>query len=236
MHAKKYPVSFQMSSPGQAFTPISPHPELRELLFADQSLATVAGTLSSAQPPWDLFAAAARQVEAPDTCGARAPLRRILALPDQETRVHLLGWRALRKLGETPSDAEASRVRGVIIEVGSEVEIDSLAAYADHSARYLNQGGGPIIWEAHEVTLEAIVDALLEAAEGIVHATGLLAGPRPPPPAPGQAAISVLTYRGIHFGAGPLAGLSQDRLGGPVMTCGLTLIEALIARTAPGHQ
>ena len=225
-----------MTSPGQASTPISPHPEVRELLFADQSLATVAGTLSSAQPPWDLFATAARQVAAGDTSEARTTLHRVLALPDQETRLHLLAWRALRELGETPSDAEASRVRGVIIEVGLERGVDSLAAYADHSARYLNQGGGVIIWEAHEPSLEATVEALLEAAEGIVHATGLLAGPRPPPPALGQAAISVLTDRGIHSGTGPLSGLSQDRLGGPVMTCGLTLMKALIARTAPGQQ
>jgi hypothetical protein len=148
----------------------------------------------------------------------------------------LLAWRALRELGAEPSDAEGSRVRGVIIGVGLEQGVDSLAAYADHSARYMNQGGDAIIWEAHEPSLDAKVEAVLEAAEGIIRATGLLEGPRPPAPLPGQAAINVLTDRGIHFGAGPLAALSQDRLGGPVMTCGLTLMKALIARTAPGQQ
>ncbi len=212
---------------------LSPHPEFRELLFADTPLENVSAYAQGASEntlPWSFFATAAAKAKAGNQSGAKDDLRLILEMQNLESRVYLQAWYALRRLGEKPPDDIARQVKGMIIEIGFKKGLDTLAAYSDHSARYINQGGNIIIWDSPEPAITSLINDLLETGEEIVRHTQPLAGPRFSPPTRGNAHINILTYGGIHNGQGPLKALSKDPLGRLAIERGTALMQALIAK------
>jgi hypothetical protein len=161
---------------------------------------------------------------------AKAHLHRILDTSNLESRVYLMAWNCLRELGEIPPADVAHEVQGIVIEVGLEKGVDSVAAYSDHSARYFNQGGGVIVWDApnSDKVMDGHVDALLQAARVIAAKTGPWENPHPPPPRNGMVLLNLLTYGGIHIGAGPMEAMCRDQMGGHAIQMGLKLMKALI--------
>ena len=105
--------------------------------------------------------------------------------------------------------------------------IDSLAAYEDHRARYLNYGGNVIVRDRPSSSLDRYTGALLDAGRERVTKIGYYEGPRPPL-VPGATRISVLTPSGIHPGQGPFDVLAQDPPGSAIITAGAALMEQLI--------
>jgi hypothetical protein len=205
--------------------------DLRETFFADTPLSRTAMLASGdAEGPWQYFRTAAQLQRDGNIQEARRQLHWILETAGLESRIYLWAWTALRELGEAPPSEIEREVLGVVIDVGLDLGLDTLAAYQDHSARYINQSGKIIIWDAPTPEMNSYIDALLEAAREIVRHTGLHNGPKPSAPGKDNALITILTPGGIHFGGGEMNTLYADPIGGPALDRGARLMQALISK------
>lgn len=211
--------------------PAFPLAELRETLFGDMPLERWAGTGDA--EPWNHFAAAAASLRGGDPAAAREALSRVLAIPGLESRHYLQAWHALGPLGVAPPESEAKHLYGVVVDVPVDRGLDTLAAYEDHSARYLNFSGAPIIWDAPGTAMDAPIDALLDAGRTLVRRIGPWEGPRPPLP-PGMARLSLLTPSGLHFGQAPFSAFEGDAMAGPLVNASVALMQSLIREAQSG--
>lgn len=138
--------------------------------------------------PWASFVRA-REAARTNPGEAIRNLRAILDVSGLESRHYLQAWNGLRELGIRPDETTAKAVLGVVVEVPVDgAGLDVLAAYADHSARYLNYSGAAVIWDRPDARGDAEIDSLLEAGRSIVVQIGPWDGPRPPVPPAGQHA------------------------------------------------
>ena len=192
-------------------------PAIRDILFGDLPFSQWPnGSATSVDgEPWLSFISARNQLDSANQESAKQTLRRILAMPDLESRHYLQAWHFLRELGESPTDGDAKRLYGVVVEVTLDEGLDIVAAYADHTARYLNYSGAAIVWERPNESLNQAIDSLLAAGRMVAAQIGPGEGPRPAAPPKGQVRISMLVPSGLHFGQGPFDALSGDPLGGP---------------------
>jgi len=214
--------------------------EFRALLFADQSLsALVEGVnregLPSAEAapgnPWSLFVAANELARDGRREEAKQLLHRAADLPNTEARIHLWAWRALRDLSEAPDAQTARQVLGVVIEKPQELGLDTLAAYADGSVRYINQGGSIIVWDQVDDTINLFAKNVVLTAAPLVD--------RVPPPLGAQRGavpggctrFTLLTCGGNRVTDKP------DNAEGPfspVFGAGARLLLALFEKTGKG--
>jgi hypothetical protein len=213
--------------------PDGPYADLRHSVLADEDLEVLVDRVAArTDAPWSDFRAAL-EVSGIDRARAVDALARITDAPGYEARVYLQAWHALRELGREPPDETAGVVRGVVIEVGLEGGLDVLAAYEDGSARYFNQSGQVIVWDAPSA--DPVIDAhlrdLLEAGQGVADVTGPYEDEWTEATVTGTILIQLLTYAGIHIGFGPADVLSEDELGGAVIAAAIPLMAALIDRT-----
>ena len=203
---------------------------IRDTLFGDQPIAFWAGVANDDEP-WNLFKAAKLHIENDDAAQAISILRGITETPGLESRHYLEAFQFLRDLGVIVPSEKQKQVLGVVIEVGTQNDLDLVAAYTDHHARYYNYSGAGFVWERPTPLLDPQIDALIGAAQAVANAIGPWNGSRPPAPDKGQARINLLTPSGLHFGQGPMDSLSKDRLGGPVLSAAFRLMQSLIALT-----
>jgi hypothetical protein len=129
----------------------------------------------------------------------------------------------------------ATDVRGVVVDVALDQGVDTVAGFADGTARYLNHSGAAVIWEAPDRDVEARVEALLTAAAPILRAAAPIDGAVPAVPRSGHAQVAVLTTDAIHTGTGPFEGLARDPLGGPVIRAAFELMTLLMERSSRGE-
>lgn len=202
------------------------HP-LRETLFGDVAMSDWAGT--SPSEPWRSFAQASALVTHQDRDGAVRCLEGILAQPGLESRHYLQAWTGLTSFGVRPAANEAKHLYGVVLDMPVPDGLDTLAAYEDLSARYLNYSGAAVIWDHPDGSLDSPIRGLLTAGRELLAKIGPWEGPRPPVP-PGQARISFLTPSGLHFGQAEPGLLSRDGMAGPVLGAATQLMQALITR------
>jgi hypothetical protein len=94
---------------------------------------------------------------------AKGLLRSIASIPGMETRIHLWVWSALRELSEQPDSKAGTEVLGVIVEAPMDGGYDTLAAYQDGTARYLNFSGRGIFWDAPDAFINGLCLALLSS-------------------------------------------------------------------------
>jgi hypothetical protein len=203
--------------------------DIRDTLFGDMPASQWPSDqmYDAHSEPWRSFI---RARDAADTATATEALRSILALPDLESRHYLQAWNALRALGVEPEEFDAKLVLGVVVEVALDEGLDIVAAYADHSARYINYSGKAIIWESPDDSLDGLIDDLLAAGQEVANHIGPWLDPRPPAPTLGDVRISMLTPSGIHFGQGPFEALAEDDLGGPPIAAATRLMSELIEK------
>lgn len=125
---------------------------IRQGLFGTQSLAEQIKRLKpeGEGSPFHTIAEAYALKKSGSEEQAISLLRNLLKDPDIETRVRLWVWSGLRELGESPQLERAHEALGVVIEMPSGDGFDTLAAYVDGSARYLNFSGRAIFWDAYE--------------------------------------------------------------------------------------
>ncbi len=205
---------------------------IRELLFGDVPLhAWVPSEPTATQnEPWRAFQAALLALRANDGATAVAALRAITGMPGLESRQYLQAWYVLRGLGVEPSPSESKRVLGVVLEVHLDVGLDTLAAYADDTARYINHSGKLIVWDSPEPRMSQLIGTLLRAGQTVANEIGVWEEARRPPPPPSFVRLNMLTPSGLHFGEGPMDALGGDPMGGPVLAAGAALMSALIDR------
>jgi hypothetical protein len=113
---------------------------IRQGLFACQSMSELLrrAKLDGRPGPFQSIADAAKLAGEGKKEEAKSCLRGVLSLPKLETRVQLWIWSGLRELGEQPDPKSAWEILGVVFEVPMQGAYDTLAAYQDGTARYLN--------------------------------------------------------------------------------------------------
>lgn len=148
--------------------------------------------------PWVLLAAAQVKLKM-DEAAEAGRLLRAVTLISSEARVRLWAWHTLRSLGKYPSPDLALQVLGVIIEVPFEESQDTLAAYADGSARYINHQGGMIVWDRVDEEITPLVMNVIREAQPL----GAPQEARLDEPVPAdQVRLSLLTPGGIYVWQG----------------------------------
>jgi hypothetical protein len=146
-----------------------------------------------------------------------------------ESRLRVVAYRLLARRGRPPSDAPP--LLGTIMEIALDEGLDTLAAFADGSVRYLNHTGSGSIVEAPGL-FASQVEAVLLASKRVVAAIGPWEGDRLPPPPTGHARLTFLVGGQLYFGEGPFEALARDRLAGPVLAAATTLLQAVVDRSA----
>ncbi len=138
---------------------------IRQMLFASQSIKEQAkhSQRDGSDSAFQRIADAAGLVEAGKKSEAVAKLKSVLQMESLETRVELWTWSGLRELGEKPDQKAGTEVLGAIVEFPMKDGYDTLAAYADGSARYLNFSGAAIIWDAPDAKIKGLCRAFIES-------------------------------------------------------------------------
>jgi hypothetical protein len=72
-------------------------------------------------------------------------------------------WSALRELGESPDPKSGKEILGVVVEVPMRGAYDTLAAYQDGSASYLNFSGKAIFWDERDVKIKSLCQRLIDS-------------------------------------------------------------------------
>jgi len=142
---------------------------IRQGLFACQPLSVLVQRLKldGSPGPFQTIADASGLAKAGKTEEAKSLLRSVLLQPNLETRIQLWVWSGLRELGEQPDAKSGREVLGVVIEVPMQEAYDTLAAYQDGSARYLNFSGAAICWDARDPTIQALCRSFTASAASV---------------------------------------------------------------------
>jgi hypothetical protein len=199
---------------------------IRQGLFACQPMNVLVQRLKldGSPGPLQTFADAADLANSGKKEDAKSCLRSILGLPNLETRVQLWVWSALRELGERPDPKLGTEVLGVVVELPMRGGYDTLAAYQDGSARYLNFSGAAIFWDAPDATIKSLCQHLI----GSTIPEGPRAVPRPDTMLPKSGTqVTLLTRSGMYVISDPPQ--SVITAGAPLM---LELMQRAKAKTS----
>jgi hypothetical protein len=188
------------------------------LLFCDSLALYRANHEGSVSGPWQVLFA-----DRPDP----KALGQLAVDPNAEARIRLLAFNSLRGTGTTP---KAKQLLGVVIEVGLPGGLDTLAAYRDGTARYINQTGKLVLWDARDPAIGGKISRLMASSEKVVAKLKPWGGNRRSPPTAGNIRLTFLASDGLYFGEGPAEALQQDPMGGPVIASGLDLLLAMTGR------
>jgi len=206
---------------------------IRDMSFGDLPIEAWAKEENAHQEPWSLFVQARRSLAARDTAGAVRVLQQISEMPDLESRHYLQAWHFLRGLGVNPPADRAKTVYGVVVEVGMEKGADTVVAYLDGRARYLNYSGAGVIWERPDDSLAAQIEALLAAGQGVAKMIGPWDKERPAAPSNGNVRLNMLTPSGLHFGYGAFETLAKDPMGAALINPATRLMVKLTGLRQP---
>ncbi|HVF68754.1 MAG TPA: hypothetical protein VM914_13875 [Pyrinomonadaceae bacterium] len=211
---------------------------LKDLLFADLTLekllaATDPNSPGAKEDPWRGFASAVEHTKRGKPEEAKKDLRRVLAMPEPETRIVLSAWTALRAMGERPPRDAADEVQGVVCELHNEAGIGTLAAYADGRARWLAGQGAGSIWEApgSDKEVDDLIAALLKSVGPLVKRAPAVETRAPAEVEMEHFRVSVLTLGGIHVVDvyGPDIDGKERHLA-PTLMASVRLLDALTER------
>lgn len=201
-----------------------------ELLFADQTLDDVLTSLdteAARDGPWVLLTKAAEQLRQGEVAHATEVLLEVVCNPKMEVRILLWSWATLRCLGVHPKSYEADDVKGVVIQVPMEGGVDVLAAYADGTARYVNQSGKAIVWEVTDATITRIIRKLLGSCKRLRSVVGPVSGNRF---VKDMVRVTLLTLNGNRFVEAPMQSLASSPIN-QVLGVGTELMANLIRRS-----
>lgn len=198
--------------------------EYKNLLFVDQRLEELVTRYNA---PTDQFVKAYQYVKVGKTDDAKKSLWQVLSDPVAEVREKLWAWRALRELGEKPPPSVANEVRGVVIEVPVDDWIDTVAAYSDSRARYLNgKSAVLIVWEAMEKNhISSLAKNLIESAKPLVGKAPIY--DKHQPAKDDVVRVSVLTYGGIYILEAKASDITSSHILSPPFDAGTQLFLAL---------
>ncbi|HEU4745882.1 MAG TPA: hypothetical protein VFS61_11640 [Anaerolineales bacterium] len=203
---------------------------IRDTLFGDMPLSGWPSDSGLNMEPWSFFVQARQHLDKKDRDSAIAILKKITDMPGLESRHYLQAWHFLRQLGVTPPADKAKITYGVIVEVAVQGGADLVAAYTDHTARYLHHTGGGVIWERPDTSLDAEIEALLKAGQAVANVIGPWEQERPPAPQGDGVRLNMLTPSGLHFGYGSFKTLYDEPMGRSIIDPATQLMQGLIAK------
>jgi len=210
---------------------------LRNLLFADESPEELISHTDTSGPggdsdPWRSFASASARMKEGKAEEAKRDLRRVLSMPDPETRFLLSAWTALRALGERPRPVEADRVQGVVFELHNEAGIGTVAAYRDGRARYYGGQGAAAFWEAPHADkeIDALIDEFLKAAEPFVKKSPAAERHNAVPVKLDHIRVTVLTFGGVHVTDVHGPSMQDGHYAEPIIYASVGLLEAIMKK------
>ena len=203
---------------------------IRDTLFGDMPLSQWPGDPNLTAEPWGSFVQARKHLDKRDQASAIAVLKKITDMPGLEARHYLQAWHFLRQLGVNPSPEKAKIFYGVIVEVAVKGGADLVAAYTDHTARYIHHLGGGVIWEHPDPSLDADIEALLKAGQAVANVIGPWEQERPPAPQGENVRLNMLTPSGLHFGYGAFQTLYEEPMGRSIIDPATRLMQSLIAK------
>lgn len=165
-------------------------------------------------PPWDILSSA--DIKA---------LKNLAEDESQESRIRLL---ACRQLALTDDPLTEKILLGVIIEVAMDKGLDTLAVYADGTARLIGQLENLMIWEQRTAESDKLVNELFRLSREVVTKIGPWTEQRLAPPPNENIRLNFLVSDGYYFGQGPLQTLSTDAMGGPVIAAATDIFAYLV--------
>ena len=146
----------------------------------------------------------------------------------QESRVRMLAFNALRAAGRTVPKREHL---GTIIEVRLPTGLDTLAVFADGSARYINQSGKISIVEGTPNAFDREIMMVIETSKPIIAAIGPWDKERLPAPKQGNIRMTFLVSDGLYFGEGPMDAMQRERMAAPLISAATALLLKLVEKT-----
>ena len=207
----------------------------KSLFFADQSLEEIVKQYNT---PGSVFERAYKYVGEGKPEEAKKILNQSLNEPAHEARYRLWVWNALRQLGEKPPPEIADEVQGVVIEVPVESAGETLGAYSDGRALYLNthRKGGTIVWDNTEETrINTLVRDVINAAKPLVGKARPFDKHRPTQQ--NVFRVSILTYGGLRMiEARQESDLAKDPALAAVVDAGKKLFHALLDEQKKAKQ
>lgn len=143
-----------------------------------------------------------------------------------ESRVRLLAYNWLRENGrEVPKGV----ILGVVLEVPQAQGLDTLAAYSDGGARYINQSGKLGVLEPNGLPeLNRMATQIVELARPVTSRTAPVTSQRGPPPASPGMRLTVLASDGRYFGDGTFEAMEQDAVASPIVKQATQLLIGLL--------
>lgn len=147
---------------------------------------------------------------------------------NQESRVRMLAFNLLREAGK---EVPKKELLGTIIEVGLPGGLDTLAVFADGSARYINQSGKMAVVEGAHHLFQTEIEAVLAASAPIAAAIGPWDKARRPAPPQGHIRMTFLVSDGLYFGEGPMSAMQQDPMAAPLIQAATSLLVKLVEKT-----
>ena len=212
--------------------------DFKVLFFADQSLEEITQKVETTSPapaddPSSLFASALAESHKGKVEEAKKDLKRVLTIPDGESRIRLWAWKALRELGERPPANVADEVHGVVCELHNEAGVGTIAAYSDGRARWLGGQGKVTVWEApgSDAEISALIRKLLKSAEPLVKTTLASDKHKSSEPKLNYFRVSILTYGGIHIVEVFGPEIDEKHPIAPVFIGSVNLLDALSKRS-----
>ena len=145
-----------------------------------------------------------------------------------ETRAKILAYNRKLAIDYPASNKE---LLAVIVEVGLEDGLDTLASFNDGTARYINQSGKILIWEAADTRSTELTQDLFAKSENIISHIGPWDKPRRPAPSKGNLRITFLVSDGLYFGEGPINTLFNDQMAGPALLSATYLMKYLTEKS-----
>lgn len=130
-----------------------------------------------------------------------------------DARVRALAFRQLQAMGQ---QVPRRVLLGVVVEVPLDTGLDTLAVYADGSARFIHGSGHMSFVEGRDHPVYPAVQRLLAAAQAVVDCIGPADHARRPAPQQ-NLRMSFIVSDGLYYGEGPMQVLMNDPMGGPVV-------------------
>lgn len=143
----------------------------------------------------------------------------------QESRIRFLAYSLLR---EQENTTLPGTLLGFIAEIGLGKGLDTLAVYADGTARYINQSGQILIVE-NKTVLKSETQDLLDTATSILDSIGPWDEARRAPPKKGHVRLSFLVSDGLYFGEGPMSAMQRDANAAPLLQKANALLQRMVS-------
>jgi len=215
-----------LSSPAQTTDgPYKDEPTnlIYQQLFCDRPQLFKESHKEKLEPPWSTLFSDPPNLEA---------IANLAADKHQESRVRVLAYDALRTAGKPVPKKE---YLGTIIEVRLNGGLDTLAVFADGSARYINQSGKLVVVDGNPTPFDHEIETVIQASKPLVAVMGPWEKERLPAPKEGNIRLSFLVSDGLYFGEGSMESMQREPLAAPVISAGTKLVLRLIEKTTNGQ-